>query len=218
MKKMILVVLGLIICALGTAQADIILSTLSSSSHATNIAEVTSSTDTAYVGNRFTAGSDMNIQLVTIGFGNNDNPVGNFELRLYSNVNSVSNAPQTLLTTFSGSSNPTANTDEEYTLDTPFPAEEGTSYWLVAVVTEGLAEYGWKYTSDPTTTASEGWQVNEAAFISSNDLSINAEDRYLGSPQLFSIDSIPEPATVGLIGSFGFALLFVNRKILFKKG
>jgi hypothetical protein len=173
-------------------------------------AGITNAGTGAYVGNRFTTGSngDYAINFVTLSMGDHFTTDGDFEVRLY--TDNGSDAPGSLLAELNGPTKPAENIQVQYTLSSPLDIDANTSYWLIAIATGGASDFGWRFTDDTTETSPLGWTIDGSADLNT-DFTVDA--RYSGS-QVFNVDVIPEPATMGLIGAFGGALLFINRKFI----
>ena len=196
------VVLGL--AAVGTAQGAVVLSNLGQSSPGFDYVTGPGSAEVMHA-TLFTTGNSAGgyqLESVSLGirFSASDTVANGFvRVDLYSSNRTT---PNNLLSTLSGSSNPSTTGTYQYTA-TGVNLSPGTSYWVVARVTSGDSTYLWNYAQDNTLTVNAtGWSMNGTyADYRPGDGWVTDT----GTPSLLAISAspVPEPAEYAAVSALG---------------
>jgi hypothetical protein len=144
-------------------------------------------------------------------FGSTGDGQENLVFSLYSNFD---NAPNSLLSLFSGPAVPIVGFDSLYYLDPSFTLSPETKYWIVAKNT-GTSLVEINSTADTTFDASDGFTVGDVGLFFNGEWGI---DKTVGDPSyqptVFKLSGsvVPEPSTYALLLMTGAGALWWSRR------
>ena len=144
-------------------------------------------------------------------FGSTGDGQENLVFSLYSNF---ANAPNSLLSQFSGPAVPTAGFDSLYYLDPNFTLSPETTYWIVAINT-GTSLVQINSTADTTFDTSDGFTVGDVGIFFNGEWEIvktAGDPNY--QPTVFKLSGavVPEPSTYALLLMTGAGALWWARR------
>lgn len=161
------------------------------------------------------SGGPSELSTVTLLMNSVTTGGGNFFVALYDN--GPGNVPGISLLPLSGEVNPAAAGSYRYSPGSALNLAAGNTYWVVAGVSSGAAQYEWSYGIGAPGTGSEG--VNGGASYDLTAQNPQWSPYGTGQPFIMTVEAVPEPSLVGLIAvavcgvGIGFRTLSTRKKL-----